>query len=44
MSIEVKKRGYAWGRVKTPCINALSLADKDDPYYVKSLGDRGVTL
>jgi hypothetical protein len=32
--------GYRWGRVKRPCIQAISVEDHDDPYYHRSWGDR----
>lgn len=40
----VKEMGYTWSRVKTPCIRPLSNPVASDPYYIQSLGDRGVQL
>ena len=42
ISPEVKKMGYEWRRVKRPCIESLASGDLNDPYYVKSYGDRGI--
>lgn len=44
LSPEVKKMGYKWGRVKVPCIQPISSESPDDPYYIRSLGDRGVKM
>lgn len=38
----VKKMGFAWSRVKVPCIRPLANSDVSDPYYAKSFGDRGI--
>jgi hypothetical protein len=44
LSPAVKRMGYKWARVKKPCIVPLSDVDASDPYYVRSLGDRGIVL
>lgn len=44
LSPAVKKMGYRWRRVRTTCIQPLANPVASDPYYVQSLGDRGVEL
>lgn len=44
LSPAVLQMGARWGRVKTPCIRPLANPVASDPYYVRSLGDRGVEL
>ena len=38
----VKKMGYRWTRVKTPCLIDMATGDPDDPYYQASYGVRGI--
>ncbi len=38
----VRKMGYVWERVQTPCIRPISVEDPYDPYYLKSWEDRGL--
>jgi glycosyltransferase involved in cell wall biosynthesis len=42
ISPEVKKLGYTWARVQTPCIRGISTDDPADPYYVESWEARGI--
>ena len=38
----VAEMGYAWKRVKKPCIRPISFESWDDPYYQQSWGDRSI--
>jgi glycosyltransferase involved in cell wall biosynthesis len=38
----VAEMGYAWKRVKKPCIRPISFESWDDPYYQSSWGDRSI--
>ncbi len=42
LSPRVRKMGYVWERVQTPCIQPISVEDPHDPYYLKSWEDRGL--
>ena len=42
MGTAVRNLGYAWGRVKTPCIQPISSESSDDEYYVQTWADRGI--
>jgi hypothetical protein len=41
-SPRVKRCGFQWTRVKTPCILSLASGDLDDPYYQQSYGARRI--
>jgi glycosyltransferase involved in cell wall biosynthesis len=38
----VRKMGYRWTRVKTPCLIDMATGDPEDPYYQASYGARGI--
>ena len=42
LSPAVVNMGYAWGRVKKPCIRSLSFEDPEDPYYQETWRLRGI--
>jgi glycosyltransferase involved in cell wall biosynthesis len=42
MSPKVRKMGWEWGRVKTPCIRPISTEDPEDSYYQQTWADRGL--
>lgn len=42
-SPEVRRMGYGWTRVRKPCLQSLASGDMDDPYYVRSYGDRRIS-
>lgn len=39
----IRDLGFGWGRVPTPCIVHVGDADPDDPYYIKSYAERGIS-
>ncbi len=44
LSPMVRKMGFRWDRVDRPCIVNIDQKDRNDPYYVKSLTDRGIDI
>ncbi len=38
----VTEMGYKWDRVTQECIRPIAAEDPDDPYYIKSWGERGI--
>lgn len=43
MSPDVMGMGYEWDRVERRCIQPISTEDPDDPYYIATWADRGIT-
>lgn len=43
-SPEVEARGWQWDRVERPCIQAISVEDPADEYYIRSWADRGIAI
>lgn len=43
MSPEVVRMGWQWDRVERPCIQPISVEHPEDPYYLRTWADRGIT-
>jgi len=40
----VRRMGYTWARVKSPCIQPIAFESPDDEYYIRSWADRGMKI